>query len=145
MSVPVRNRTQSKTEYVEELRRLNVDIGQLTVNGPKKYARAYGDRLASTALDAYGHACAANSIYLSADPVSYEKRRGHLIEARALVHSLAAQANVYIDLTVRTDGVSKEKAYRRAERIGDRCNSAIKLIGGVLRSDKERFDGYNKA
>lgn len=45
MSVPSWKRSASKSEYIRLLYDLNVRIGQIVANKPKKYRGSYGDML----------------------------------------------------------------------------------------------------
>jgi len=141
MSVPASKRTQSRCEYIDVARRLNITVAQIIANGPKKYTHIYGDRLVGNAIDLYTHAIAANSIFVSRDETAYRARRAHLLEARALSHSVSSVAKLYFDIILHTDGQDKDKAYRRMERIGEYTYQLDNLIGGVLKSDKERYNG----
>lgn len=159
MTVPVPKRRLSGVQYIETARKLNVEIGHVVANGPKKYLNTYGDRLITVGLEAYGATIQANSIYQSkgvnAEP-DYLQRRGYLLEARAKVKAVAAIAKVYFDLLIEAKGLqkmgeetdvkiaSRAKIYSRMDRIGALCDEEVRLINGVLKSDTAKFKKYNQ-
>ena len=150
MTVRTTDRSQSRAEYVNKVRQLNQDIGFTVANGPRKYVPTYGDRMITTALDAYMEVIAANSIYpskyLHAEH-DYLQRRGHLLEARAKIEAVAAMCDIYFEMLMSVDHESvrgKDKAMARMERIGLLCTDARKLITGVINSDARRFRQYNR-
>ena len=55
MSVPAWERTLSKTQFLHELYKFNVRIGQIVTNKPKKYRANYGDMLINYLEKGYAH------------------------------------------------------------------------------------------
>ena len=64
MSVATYNRTQSKTEYINKIRELNVGIGRIVMNKPKKYRQNYGDAIIKSAIEALKFAQTANDVFV---------------------------------------------------------------------------------
>ena len=87
MSVPSWKRSISKTEYIRLLFELNIRIGEIVANSPKKYRANYGDFLVKSALEALKYAQIANSIFVSSSmtEADYNLRRGLLQQARGIV------------------------------------------------------------
>ena len=56
MSVPTWERNESKTEYLNMLYELNVNLGKIIMNKPKKYRENYGDHIIKTALESLKYA-----------------------------------------------------------------------------------------
>lgn len=50
MSVPTWKRSKSKVEFLNLLMELNINIGKITANKPKKYKANYGDHLIKEGL-----------------------------------------------------------------------------------------------
>lgn len=158
MTVPVPKRKLSGVQYIETARKLNVEIGHIVANGPKKYLNTYGDRIVNLGLAAYEAVIEANSIYPSKGvraEQDYLQRRALLLKARGKVKALAAVAKIYFDLLVEAKGLqkmgeetdekiaSRAKQYARMDRLGCLCDEEIRLIQGVLKSDTEKFKKYN--
>lgn len=147
MSVKVTDREESKAAFLGKLLELNKKIGITVANGPKKYSHTYGDRLISKALDALAHATEANSIYvgkgLNAEADS-RLRRELFLRARGEVKAVSSIASVYFRIMRNSDSVkptTREKATDRMESIGCLCYDISNLITGVIKSDKERYNG----
>ena len=149
VSVKLCDRSDSKTQFLEELRKLNVRIGQIVVNGPRKYAASHGDHLVRCALEAYKHAQIANKTnYQRGRNVeqAYRIRREHFNEARGLVEHIGSAAKVYFDLMENIDGGGKDKkkASGRMEDVGMMCNKIIGMLSAVMKSDTERYREYTR-
>ena len=84
MSVPTYRRNESKTEYLNMLYELNVNLGKIIMNKPKKYRENYGDHIIKTALESLKYAQTANSIFTdkNTSQTDIELRRNLLIKAK---------------------------------------------------------------
>lgn len=139
MTVKVSDRSESKVEYVEQMRQLCVRVAQITANGPKKYRATYADELMRLSLQAVGCVTAANAMYVSTQ-ADFEERRRLLQKGRALTYSIEAAAKLYLDTVAATNAQSKAKSYARMADLGERLNRERGLIKGVLDSDRKRYN-----
>lgn len=142
MSVKVADRGKSYTEYLEESRRLAVEVGKMLANGPKKYRASHGDHIVRCALEAYEHCQMAQSIWVAKGPnaeADYAQRRHHLKEAKGLTFHIAAAAKVYFDIAKGCDGYDPVKASSRMQRVGDMCSRLAALIDGTLKWDADNI------
>ena len=137
MSVPSWKRSESKSEYIRLLYDLNVRIGQIVANKPKKYRTSYGDMLVRSSLDALKHAQIANSIFMTASTgrEDYLLRRQHLLLARGTVENIATIGQIFLEICRKADKESAAKIYREEACIGETCGTLQKKISGVLKSD----------
>lgn len=141
MSVPSWQRKLSSTQFLYELYALNKDIGHIVMNSPKKYRPNYGDNLIKRADEAMMYAQRANKIYLTKNSpqVDKDERRLCLLRAKGLVDNISTTASLFLDLCLDCDNVNAQKIYKREADIGERCELIIKLLNGVMKSDK-RFN-----
>lgn len=137
MSVPSWKRSASKSEYIRLLHDLNVRIGQIVANKPKKYRGSYGDMLIKSSLDALKHAQIANSIFMTASTkaADYDLRRQHLLLARGMVENIATVSQIFLEICRKADRESSAKIYKEEAYIGETCGILQKKISGVLKSD----------
>lgn len=146
MSVPTWRRSESKAKFLHRLYRLNIRIGEIVANHPKKYRANYGDALITNALNALTHAEIANGIFMHVrtSESDYQLRRRHLREAKGYTEAVATVAYIYLELTAKTDGVKEEKILKQEEEIGLECAEIVKMIKGVLNSDRAIHAMQNK-
>lgn len=142
MSVPTWMRSESRTKFLYRLYRLNIRIGEIVENHPKKYRANYGDNLINNALLALNHAEIGNGIFMHVGtPMEdYQLRRKHLREAKGYTETIATVAYIYLELTAKADGVKREKILKQEEEIGLECAEISKMIKGVLDSDRRIFN-----
>lgn len=138
MSVPTWMRSESKTKFLWRLYRLNIRIGEIIENHPKKYRANYGDNLIKNALLALNHAQIGNSIYMhvATSENDFQRRRDHLSEAKGYTEAIATVAYIYLELIAKTDGAKKDKILKQEEEIGLECAEISKMIKGVMDSDR---------
>ena len=146
MSVPSWLRKTSKTEFLWRLYRLNIRLGEIVNNHPKKYRASYGDTLINNALLALTHAQVANSIFMHADIAEdeYQTRRNFLRTAKGYTETVATIAYIYLELTAKADGVKPEKILKQEEYIGAECGEISRMIKGVLDSDRRIHGSRSK-
>lgn len=142
MSVPSWLRSESKTKFLHCLYKLNIRIGEIVANHPKKYRANYGDNLISNALLALNHAQMANSIFMNANTPAddFRLRRQHLREARGRVETVSTVAYIYLELISKTDGAPKNKLLKQEEEIGLACSEISKMLRAVLDSDRRIYN-----
>ena len=106
MSVATHNRTLSKTEYINKIRELNVSVGRIVMNKPKKYRQNYGDAIIKSAIEALKFAQTANSVYVKHDmPISdIALRRTMLIRAKGAVMNVSTISQIFLDLCMSAGG-----------------------------------------
>lgn len=114
MSVPKWKRTTSKTGFIKYLMDLNIRLGKIVGNKPKKYKQNYGDHLIKIGLSALEHAEIGNSIYMTADTpeADYLMRRKCFAAARGEINHLSTAAYIFLEICktsneVRTDKILK--------------------------------------
>lgn len=140
MSVLTYNRTQSTVEYLFQIFQLNMSIAEIVENKPKKYKGTYSDILIHSALEALTKANMANDIFVTTKE-DFETRRSLLLEARGQVYNVALVGDLFLELCKKSPSCDKAKCTRQQERIGKHCSDCLKLIDGVLKSDKKRYKG----
>lgn len=163
MTVRVSDREESSCQYADSAKELAVRVGQIVVNGPKKYLMSHGNHLICCSQDLYMHCQIANGIYPTRGPnlrSDYEQRRKHLLEARGRVDHVCSSAKIFLDLSsgniadldesdpsyeAKRRKIERDKARnsKRKQEVGRRCARLAKLLNGVIRSDYERFRKYN--
>jgi hypothetical protein len=141
MSVPAWKRAESKAEYLIDILNLNVRVGEIIGNGPKKYRQGYGDFLIKTALDALKYAQTANSIFVSKkmNKSDFDTRRRCLMLSRGCIDSISTAFMVYLAQARKADGYEADKADRQLQDIGTRCYKIRSSIKKVMDSDKNRI------
>lgn len=141
MSVPVWKRNLSKAEYIYQTYRMNIRLGEILANKPKKYQKNYSDELIKTALSALKHLQVADSIFLTKQSTKKECeiREENLLLAKAEIAHVATVAYIFLEI-VRTHDAASEgeygKIYDQELEIGDMCEKCYNLIDGVIKSDK---------
>lgn len=137
MSVPSWKRSASKSEYIRLLYDLNVRIGQIVANKPKKYRGSYGDMLIKSGLEALKYVQTANGIFMTASTSreDYLLRRQHLLLARGTVESITTVSQIFLEICRKADRESSAQIYREEAYIGETCGIIQKKISGVLKSD----------
>lgn len=141
MAVPTWRRSVSKVEFLYQTFKLNIRIGQMVANLPKKYSRSHGDYLIRTAHEALLHGQTANRIRIR-DDASYFARRQHLQEMGGCVDNIATVAYIYLETARSHEGLpdkKRAKLYDWEEEIGETCLEINALIDGLLKSDQEVY------
>ena len=140
MSVPTWRRSESATEYLWQIYKLNVEVAEIVANKPKKYKSTHSDLIIKYSLEALAKANMANDIFVKSEN-EFEKREACLAEARAHIYNVALLSDIFLELCKRSPDCDKKKCTTQQERIGKRCAACVKLIAGVMRSDKKRYKG----
>lgn len=139
MSVPRWKRTTSKTDFIRYLMDLNIRLGKIVGNKPKKYKQNYGDHLIKIGLSALEHAEIGNSIYMTADTqeADYLMRRKCFAAARGEINHLSTAAYIFMEICKNSNEVRADKILKEEEYIGSMCADISKSLSGVMRSDKK--------
>lgn len=143
MSVPTYKRELSRIQFLYEIYRFNIRLGEICMNAPKKYRANYADHIIKTGLKALQLAQYGNSIYLSKETAKEDfiERERCFKKAASLIDNISTTAQIYLELT-RNSGTSSEKILKQQEYIGTKANEIISLLQGVQKSDKERYKKY---
>lgn len=138
VSVPSWKRSVSKTEYIRLLFDLNVRIGEIVANSPKKYRANYGDMLIKSALEALKYAQMANGIYVSTSmpETDYHLRRELLQRARGTAENISTVGYIFLEQIRKHDAEESGKIYRREEYLGTICSEISKKISAVMKNDR---------
>ena len=141
MSVPAWRRSVSNTDYLRLLFELNIRIGEMVANSPKKYRANYGDMLIKNALEALKHAQTANGIYVSPamTETDYNLRRGLLQKARGTAENISTVGYIFFEQLRKHDHEESQKIYQREEYLGTTCGEISKKIGAVMKSDRDIY------
>ena len=140
MSVPTWRRSESATEYLWQIYQLNLEIAEIVSNKPKKYKSTHSDLLIKNALEALSNANMANDIFVKTDR-EFEIRKELLLKARGHIYNVALLGDIFLELCKKSPECDKRKCTKQQERIGSRCATCLKLINGVVKSDKKRYKG----
>ena len=152
MTVPVWKRKLSSAEYVYQVYRLNIRLGEILNNKPKKYKGNYSDHIIKAALSALEQVQLADSIYLSkyTTEQDYEMRHDALIRAKGEIQHIATACFIFLEIVRKHDHASESdnkqrtKIYDQELEIGEMCETCYKLICGVIDHDKELYKKHIK-
>lgn len=138
MSVPTWKRKESKTEFLRLLIELNIYLGKIVNNKPKKYKANYGDHLIKEGLKALEYAQTANSVYMTKNTSQndYEHRRKLFMTARGIVSHIATASYIFLELCKNSNEIKAGRVSKEEEYIGSTCTDIVKALSGVLKSDK---------
>lgn len=125
----------ASTEFLYQTFQLNIRLGEIVNNAPKKYRANYGDSLIQTAIEAYKELEFANSYFITkTSPEEHRTaRKEHFKRARALIRHIATVFYIYAELMKKSDSISNAKVTRWEADIGKRCESINKIITSLLK------------
>lgn len=153
MSVPTWKRKLSSAEYLYQVYRMNIRLGEILMNKPQKYKTNYADAIIQTALSALKHAQIADSIFMSkyTKEEDYRTRRQSLLLARGEIQHIATACYIYLEIVRKRDYASEAtgrsdkqyaKLYDQELEIGGMCETCHRLISGVIKADTEIYNKY---
>lgn len=137
MSVLVGDRNESGLEFLKNARDIEEKFIRMEINKPKRYGKYLG-RLVEYAMQLLSEVKAGNSFYPETK-LDVDTRQVHFKEGIALCQVLVSQVEVVHDL-FGNDGISIGEVHEIAEMI----DKEIRLIKGVISSDKERYKNLRK-
>lgn len=137
MSVLVGDRSESGLEFLKNARDIEEKFIRMEINKPKRYGKYLG-RLVEYAMQLLSEVKAGNSFYPTTK-LDVDTRQVHFKEGIALCQVLVSQVEVVHDL-FGNDGISIGEVHEIAEMI----EKEIRLIKGVISSDKERYKNLRK-
>lgn len=138
MSVPKWKRGQSATEFLWQIYKLNLDIAEIVANKPKKYKSTHADLLIKDALMALSSANMANDIYVKTEE-DLIRRRALLERSKSFIYNVALMGDIFLELCKKSPSCDKKKMVKQQERIGYACAECLRLLTGVIKSDKNRY------
>ena len=155
MSVQVWKRKLSSAEYIYQVYKLNIRLGEILINKPQKYKTNYADAIIQTALSALEHAQIADSIFLSrySSEADFLVRREHLQIAKGKIDHIATACFIYLEIVRKHDHAGEAangndrvyaKLYEQELEIGEMCENCHKLISGVIKADNELYKKHIK-
>lgn len=153
MSVPTWKRKLSSAEFIYQTYRLNLRLGEILINKPKKYKANYTDHIIKTALSALNHLQIADSIFLSkySSELDFKIRRENLLLARGEIEGIATDCYIFLEIVRKHDYASQKvddekssKIFDQELEIGEMCESCYNLIKGVITHDNEIYKSYIK-
>lgn len=137
MSVLAGDRNESGLEFLKNARDIEEKFIRMEINKPKRYGKYLG-RLVEYAMQLLSEVKAGNSFYPETK-LDVDTRQVHFKEGIALCQVLVSQVEVVHDL-FGNDGISIGEVHEIAEMI----DKEIRLIKGVISSDKERYKNLRK-
>ena len=130
MSVVKGKRGESSMEFLYNARKLQIYTVQRCAKFPKRYTFYMGQPIAHIGIRIHEYVKLANSIYPS-NKHEAQMRRDYFIKARAECNNLVSQVEVASEMF----HIDADSVLHWMELI----DTEIKLITGVMRSDKERL------
>lgn len=132
MSVPVGNRKEATTEFLKTARDIEEIFIDLRINKPKRYTFFF-DKLLDYSFNLLSEVKAGNSIYPE-NQSEARMRQEHFKEGLACCQVLVSQIEV-VRHKLQDDGIAIGQVKDLAEKLA----YEIKLIKGVISSDKKRY------
>lgn len=130
MSVLKVNRGESKMEFLFNARQLQIYTIKQCANFPKRYTFFLAQPISQLSVDIYNDVKRGNSIY-PLNQKEVQMRRNYFLRARANLYSLVSQIEVAQEMF----GID----IKHMEKWSEFINNEIKLISGVLDSDRKKY------
>lgn len=141
MSVPLHERKPSKMEYLNQTLLLETEILQIVKKTPKAYQRLLGTTLFNECVVALRHGKTANSIFVQ-NQDQLDRRQYELTQMRGAIDAIPCHVHAWAELMQNCSSIPntyKSTLSEKEERIARKCESIIKMIDGLKRSDRNRF------
>ena len=132
MSVPKSERGESKVEFLNQLRKLEVLLLRINAKAPKKFNYFMNNFLIKPAADAYSDAKAGNTIYVMTEQ-DVQMRRKCMLSALINLSKISSQVDVYYEIYKSTFLTNNE-----LQEIYSTLSLCYKLVKGVIKSDSEK-------
>lgn len=136
MSVPVGNRKEASMEFLKNARDIEEMFIDLRINKPKRYTFFF-DKLLDISIELLNKVKAANSIYPS-NKAEVELRQIYFKEGLAQCQVLVSQIEV-VHHKLKENGIPIGLVQQLAEKL----EYEIKLIKGIIATDKKRYAKIN--
>lgn len=140
-NVPTWKRSQSNIEFLHQTYELAILVGRIVHNTAGKYKDTYGAIMIHNCERALYHGRVGNRLR-NDDPHTFYKREDHLNQMIAEIDNVATYAFIWFEEIRQFDGVEKkivDKTYKWEEQVGGACDDIIRIIEGVMRSDRKTF------
>ena len=149
MSVSVPDRNESNTEFINQTYELNKKIGSLVSKLSPKYKSIYGDDMAKAGLKALRFLQTGNGIYIDkhTPQLLFDARTLCFNLAKGTIYNIPATYRLCTLVRIEIEKPSKEqkdKWITQSKNVFILANQIVKMIGGVIKSDKERYKKYRK-
>ena len=132
MSVKACDRSTSNMEFLKNARDIEINIIKCTISKSKKY-RFFYQKLIDMSIELLNHIKRGNSIYVE-NKIDLGIRNQEFKLAMAECQALLSQIEIMYFL-FKDDGIS----IKLIENIASMINEEIKLLKGLLKSDKEKY------
>lgn len=132
MSVPKSERGESKVEFLNQLRKLEVLLLRINAKAPKKFNYFMNNFLIKPSADAYSCAKAGNSIYVMTEQ-DVAQRRSCMLGSLTNLSKISSQIDVYYEIYKSTFLTNKE-----LEELYSTLSLCYKLIKGVIKTDADK-------
>ena len=129
LSVPKHERGVSELEFIYNARQLQVHTIRKCASFPKKYRFSISNYLEQAARDIHGEVKRGNSMGIPRNQHEFQMRRDCFLRAHAHLYDFASQ------LEVAKEVIDDKALFFWMEMI----RQEIKLVKGVMESDKKRF------
>lgn len=133
MAVRKSQRSVSKTEFLTQLRDYAKTFLLYQNNCPVKFRHYVENNMLAYSISAYTHAMIGNSIQ-PRDSDEVKERRRQMVTARKRIFSVVSQLEVFYE-AYKSDALSN----RQMEQMSDKGKDIIKLLNGVIDSDRQRY------
>lgn len=157
MSVLKNKRKECKAEYVNETYKAYVQTVEFVSKMSARYSRLIGSDIIHTAYEAMRCAESANSIFPGTESQMH-MREEYLVNARAYLKSLDVALSVCYDILMKNPqgafttssgkDVQARDAVRKldnmAQSLGESIDNGIRMISGVIKSDKDKLRKQKK-
>lgn len=151
LAVPKSERNESRTEYVMQSVKLASMVGQACSKLPKRWSFTRSQYVLNAVNRAMEEACRADSIYAT-NRIEANIRMEHLLEACASVYVTQGYINQLSEDNPKKPcdaGLPKEQqrpciSANEFAELGKQCALCIKLIKGVIRSDRRKWKVKSK-
>lgn len=147
MSVTTPYRSESSMEFLNKTMEMNMKLGTFVVKLPVKYKAIYGDDMAKTGLAALRLLQTGNGIYLSKNTTqaAFDERASLFSRAKGYIYNIPTTYRLCVKIRIETekpDAETKAKWIRQSEALVSLCNECVDLIGGIIKSDRKRYNEY---
>lgn len=108
LTVPVSKRSESAMEFIANAEKLAAKVFRFSIRLPKRYTYKLGNPLFDHAEEVVFHCRAANLVYVNSD-ATFDRRRGHLIEAEAHLLNVETMLGILHRVTLQLSEVGESK------------------------------------
>lgn len=136
MSVRANERDESSIEFLKVLRDIEKWCIYKSETCPKKYRFIINNQLLTRAANAYSYAKMANSIKVI-NSTTKELRENYTNQAYITIQAFSSQVDVIYEVC-KSDFLTNHDL----KEISEMDANALKLLNGLIKSDKNRYKDY---